>query len=42
MSRHGSSSLMAGFQKDHVSKVSTPLADRSGSYGVGMFGIGAR
>ncbi|KAJ5679516.1 hypothetical protein N7462_007760 [Penicillium macrosclerotiorum] len=29
-------------KKDHVSKVSTPLSERSGSYGVGMFGIGAR
>ncbi|EAW10683.1 uncharacterized protein ACLA_051550 [Aspergillus clavatus NRRL 1] len=29
-------------KKDHVSKVSTPLPDRGGSYGVGMFGIGAR
>ncbi|PYI30210.1 Rox3-domain-containing protein [Aspergillus indologenus CBS 114.80] len=29
-------------KKDHVSKISTPLPDRSGSYGVGMFGIGAR
>ncbi|GIJ81819.1 hypothetical protein Asppvi_000322 [Aspergillus pseudoviridinutans] len=30
------------FLKEHVSKVSTPLPDRGGSYGVGMFGIGAR
>ncbi|PWY80659.1 rox3 family protein [Aspergillus heteromorphus CBS 117.55] len=29
-------------KKDHVSKISTPLPDRGGSYGVGMFGIGAR
>ncbi|KAJ5089407.1 hypothetical protein N7532_008091 [Penicillium argentinense] len=29
-------------KKDHVSKVSTPLSERGGSYGVGMFGIGAR
>ncbi|PYH42084.1 uncharacterized protein BP01DRAFT_347450 [Aspergillus saccharolyticus JOP 1030-1] len=29
-------------KKDHVSKISTPLPDRSGTYGVGMFGIGAR
>ncbi|KAJ5570080.1 uncharacterized protein N7459_009510 [Penicillium hispanicum] len=29
-------------KKDHVSKVSTPMSERSGSYGVGMFGIGAR
>lgn len=29
-------------KKDHVSKVSTPMTERSGSYGVGMFGIGAR
>ncbi|KAJ5168213.1 uncharacterized protein N7482_003807 [Penicillium canariense] len=28
--------------QDHVSKVSTPLSERGGSYGVGMFGIGAR
>lgn len=28
--------------KDHVSKVSTPMSDRGGSYGVGMFGVGAR
>ncbi|KAL3464780.1 Rox3 mediator complex subunit-domain-containing protein, partial [Aspergillus heterothallicus] len=28
-------------KKDHVSKISTPLPDRGGSYGVGMFGIGA-
>ncbi|KAJ5637959.1 hypothetical protein N7490_007838 [Penicillium lividum] len=29
-------------KKDHVSKVSTPMSERGGSYGVGMFGIGAR
>ncbi|KKK24049.1 rox3 family protein [Aspergillus rambellii] len=29
-------------KKDHVSKISTPLPERGGSYGVGMFGIGAR
>ncbi|KAJ5779538.1 hypothetical protein N7457_007258 [Penicillium paradoxum] len=29
-------------KKDHVAKVSTPMSERSGSYGVGMFGIGAR
>ncbi|KAL4862049.1 Rox3 mediator complex subunit-domain-containing protein [Aspergillus spectabilis] len=29
-------------KKDHVSKIQTPLPDRGGSYGVGMFGIGAR
>ncbi|OJJ49341.1 hypothetical protein ASPZODRAFT_140248 [Penicilliopsis zonata CBS 506.65] len=29
-------------KKDHVSKVSTPIPERGGSYGVGMFGIGAR
>ncbi|GFF22931.1 mediator of RNA polymerase II transcription subunit 19 [Aspergillus lentulus] len=29
-------------KKEHVPKVSTPLPDRGGSYGVGMFGIGAR
>ncbi|KAK4908812.1 hypothetical protein LTR66_017533 [Elasticomyces elasticus] len=29
-------------KKEHVAKVSTPMSERSGSYGVGMFGIGAR
>ncbi|CAI7628559.1 unnamed protein product [Penicillium palitans] len=29
-------------KKDHVAKVSTPMSERSTSYGVGMFGIGAR
>ncbi|KNG90433.1 rox3 family protein [Aspergillus nomiae NRRL 13137] len=29
-------------KKDHVSKISTPLPERGGSYGVGMYGIGAR
>ncbi|KAJ6171126.1 hypothetical protein N7470_000193 [Penicillium chermesinum] len=30
-------------KKEHMpTKVSTPLSERSGSYGVGMFGIGAR
>ncbi|KAL2865514.1 uncharacterized protein BJX67DRAFT_358172 [Aspergillus lucknowensis] len=29
-------------KKDHVSKLPAPLPDRGGSYGVGMFGIGAR
>ncbi|KAL4896723.1 Rox3 mediator complex subunit-domain-containing protein [Aspergillus ambiguus] len=29
-------------KKDHSSKISTPLPDRGGSYGVGMYGIGAR
>ncbi|PKY07293.1 rox3 family protein [Aspergillus campestris IBT 28561] len=29
-------------KKDHVSKISTPHPDRGGSYGVGMYGIGAR
>ncbi|OQE96289.1 hypothetical protein PENNAL_c0001G01547 [Penicillium nalgiovense] len=29
-------------KKDHVAKVSTPMSERSASYGVGMFGIGAR
>ncbi|CAI7568661.1 unnamed protein product [Penicillium glandicola] len=29
-------------KKDHVAKVSTPMSERSSSYGVGMFGIGAR
>ncbi|KAI2730471.1 hypothetical protein CBS147333_5560 [Penicillium roqueforti] len=29
-------------KKGHVAKVSTPMSERSASYGVGMFGIGAR
>ncbi|KAJ5899015.1 hypothetical protein N7495_003759 [Penicillium taxi] len=29
-------------KKDHVSKVSTPMSERGGSYGVGIYGIGAR
>ncbi|KAF5862555.1 hypothetical protein ETB97_011552 [Aspergillus alliaceus] len=29
-------------KKDHVSKIATPLPERGGSYGVGMYGIGAR
>ncbi|EKV07411.1 hypothetical protein PDIG_72720 [Penicillium digitatum PHI26] len=29
-------------KKDHVAKVSTPMSERGASYGVGMFGIGAR
>ncbi|KAJ5949495.1 hypothetical protein N7454_001079 [Penicillium verhagenii] len=29
-------------KKDHVSKVSTPLSERSGTYGSTMYGIGAR
>lgn len=29
-------------KKDHISKVSTPVPEPGGSYGVGMYGIGAR
>ncbi|KAL1962828.1 hypothetical protein VTN77DRAFT_9103 [Rasamsonia byssochlamydoides] len=29
-------------KKDHMSKVSPPIPERSGTYGVGMYGIGAR
>lgn len=31
-----------GVLQDHMSKVSPPIPERSGTYGVGMYGIGAR